>query len=237
MSAADSPPTQARKKTSGRVIPDKPKWHGELAALTLSAVGKILNKTLRITFADPAGLLTSNYAEPVIFATWHNRLALSMATWEEFRRRVQPNSQLAALISASKDGALLARTLERFGVQPVRGSSIRRGAQALLELTSLLQKGYHVAITPDGPRGPRYVVQDGIIGLAQMTGFPIVPVSNFSARKFQMSSWDRFQLPLPFSRCTVTFAPMLRIPRNASEDEKKALKSELQRILMSMTRD
>jgi len=237
MSAADPPPTRPPKRASGPVLPHKLKWHGEVAALAIFTIGKILRKTLRITFVDEAGLLTSNYAEPVIFATWHNRLALSMATWEEFRKRVQPDSQLAALISASKDGALLARTLERFGVHPVRGSSSRRGAQALLELTSLLQKSYHVAITPDGPRGPRYVVQDGIISLAQVTGFPIVPVSNFAPHKIQMRSWDRFQLPLPLSRCTVTFAPMLRVPRDASEEIRRALKSELQRILMSMTRD
>ncbi len=237
MSAADSPPLRRSNRTTGPVVPHKLKWHGELAALAISAIGKVLNSTLRITFIDEAGLLKSGYAKPVIFATWHNRLALSMATWKEFRDRLQPDSQLAALISASKDGALLARTLERFGVQPVRGSSSRRGAQALLELTSLLQKRYHVAITPDGPRGPRYVVQDGVIGLAQITGFPIVPVSNFAPRKLQMRSWDRFQVPLPFSRCTVTFAPMLSVPRNASEEMRRTLKSELQTILMAMTRD
>ncbi len=85
--------------------------------------------------------------------------------------------RLAALVSASRDGGLLAAILELFGVQPVRGSSSRRGAQALLELTTWAERGYDLAITPDGPRGPRYVVQEGVMSLAQITGLPIVPVS------------------------------------------------------------
>ncbi len=238
MSDASTPPPSRRpEKTSGPVIPHTLKWHGELAALAVSSFGKILNKTLRLTFVDEFGLLTGNHPGPVIFATWHNRLALSMAAWEEVCRTAQPNSKLAALISASRDGALLARILERFGVLPVRGSSSRRGAQALLELTSLLKKGHYVAITPDGPRGPRYQVQEGIITLAQLTGVPIVPVSNHASRKFQARSWDRFQVPLPFSQCTITFGKMLRIPREASDSEKQTLKAELEQSLMSLTRD
>ena len=68
---------------------------------------------------------------------------------------------MAALVSASKDGAFLTAILEQLKVQPVRGSSSRRGAQALLELTTWAERGYDLAITPDGPRGPRYVVQEG----------------------------------------------------------------------------
>ena len=88
---------------------------------------------------------------------------------------------MAAMVSASKDGGFLASILECFGVQPVRGSSSRRGPQALLELTGWAERGYDLAITPDGPRGPRYVVQEGIIALAQVTGLPIVPASSPSA--------------------------------------------------------
>lgn len=238
MSDTSNPPVnQRRERKSGIVVPHKLKWHGELAALLAATCGKVLNRTLRFTFVDEAGLLSGNHKGPVIFATWHNRLALSMAAWEEFRARLQPDSQLAALVSASRDGALLARILERNGVHPVRGSSSRRGAQALLELSSILQKGFHVAITPDGPRGPRYVVQDGIIALAQLTGIPIVAVSNFSSHKFQAKSWDRFQIPIPFSHCIISFAAMLKVPRDASDARKQELKAELQTSLMSMTRD
>src|SRR6201988_4276641 len=100
-----------------------------------------------------------------------------MGGWRYYVRSHSPNKGLAALISASKDGALLACALERFGVQPVGGASRRRGPQALLELTSWLERGYHLAITPDGPRGPRYIVQSGAAALGQFTGAPVVPVS------------------------------------------------------------
>ena len=116
-------------------------------------------------------------------------------------------------MSASRDGAFLAAILERFGVQPVRGSSSRRGAQALLELTTWAERGYDLAITPDGPRGPRYVVQDGAMSLAQITGLPIVPVSYFLKWKIQLKSWDGFQIPLPFSICEVTAGKFQRAAR------------------------
>ena len=77
----------------------------------------------------------------------------------------------------------------------------RRGPQALLELTTWAERGYDLAITPDGPRGPRYVVQDGVMSLAQLTGLPIVPVSFYAKWKIRVKSWDRFQIPLPFSFC------------------------------------
>jgi lysophospholipid acyltransferase (LPLAT)-like uncharacterized protein len=80
--------------------------------------------------------------------------------------------KLAALISASKDGAFLAAVLGRFGVEPIRGSSSRRGPQALLELTTHAKRGYDLAVTPDGPRGPRYVVKLGAIALAQPADHP-----------------------------------------------------------------
>jgi len=76
------------------------------------------------------------------------------------------------MVSASKDGGLLARVLEQYGVQPVRGSTSRRGRQALLELTTWAERGYDLAITPDGPRGPCYVIQEGVTSLAQLTGLP-----------------------------------------------------------------
>src|SRR5436189_6328705 len=110
---------------------------------------------------------------------------------------------MAAMVSASKDGAFLAAILERFKVQPVRGSSSRRGRQALPELTTWAERGYDLAITPDGPRGPCYVVQHGVMSLAQVSGLPIIPFSFCADWKLRPKSWDRFQIPLPFSRCEI----------------------------------
>jgi lysophospholipid acyltransferase (LPLAT)-like uncharacterized protein len=171
---------------------------------------------------------------PVIFALWHNRLGLCMKAYEGF---VHPNhDKLAALISASKDGALLASILQEFGVDPVRGSSSRRGAQAMLELKSWAERGYNLAVTPDGPRGPCYVVQDGVVTLAQVTGLPIVPYSCQLSWKIRVKSWDRFQIPLPFSRCEMTFGAPIFIPREASNAERDQLREKLWAALLAGTR-
>ena len=80
------------------------------------------------------------------------------------------------MVSASKDGAFLVEILRAFDIEPVRGSTSRRGRQALLELSRQMKAGLHLAITPDGPRGPCYEIQDGILSLAQVTGLPIIPL-------------------------------------------------------------
>jgi len=145
--------------------------------------------------------------------------------------------KLAALVSASKDGALLAAVLGRFGVEQVRGSSSRRGPQALLELTSHAQMGYDLAITPDGPRGPRYVVQEGVIALAQLTGLPIIPVTCNTRRKLCLKSWDRFQIPLPFSKCEVILNEPILVPRQAGEAEREERRSQLENCLRQNSTD
>lgn len=190
-----------------------------------------LVRTLRWEFRDNSGCFASAEIQPVIFGVWHNRLALSMAIYRQYPRRRQPGRRLAALVSASKDGALLARILENFGVEPVRGSSSRRGPQALLELTGWAGRGYDLAITPDGPRGPRYRVQEGIIALAQLTGLPILPVVPHVSRKFELRSWDRFQVPWPLARCAVEFKPPLLVPREATEAQREACRRNLEQLM------
>ena len=106
-------------------------------------------------------------------------------------------------------------------MQPVRGSSSRRGPQALLELTSWAERGYDLAITPDGPRGPCYVVQEGVMALAQVTGLPIVPFSYHLRWKIRVKSWDRFQIPLPFSPCDMIIGKPVRVPRETSPESAK----------------
>ncbi len=204
-----------------------------LACLAANAL-RLLAATLRYRVngrRGPVGLPE----EPVIFALWHNRLCLCMQVYEHFVRPEQQGDHLAALISASKDGAFLASILNNFGVEAVRGSSSRRGAQALLELTSWAGRGYDLAVTPDGPRGPQYVVQDGIISLAQVTGMPIIPYSCQLGWKIQVKSWDRFQIPLPFSRCKMTFHDAIRVPREATDADRARLREQLNGVLLGGT--
>jgi lysophospholipid acyltransferase (LPLAT)-like uncharacterized protein len=144
---------------------------------------------------------------------------------------------LAALVSASKDGALLARILEDFGVQAVRGSSSRRGPQALLELTTWADRGYDLAITPDGPRGPCYIVQEGVMSLAQLTSLPVIPVSSELRPRIRLRSWDRFQIPLPFGKCVIRIGEPIRVPREATDQEREALRERLEQRLRALGSD
>ena len=147
----------------------------------------------------------------MIFCFWHNRLALCVELYFLFRRKQYAPAGVAGLVSASKDGALLAAVFERFGVLAVRGSSSRRGAQALRELSTWSERGYDLAITPDGPRGPRYKLAEGAAGLAQITGRQILPVSYYLKWKVQLNSWDGFQIPLPFTICEVNVGRIFQV--------------------------
>ena len=124
-----------------------------------------------------------------------------------------------------------------FGVQPVRGSSSRRGGQALLELTTWAERGYDLAITPDGPRGPCYVVQEGVIS----TGAIDRPAACAGVVSFELEnpvkSWDRFQIPLPFARCEITVGRVMRVPREATDAERESLRQQLEAELRAITRD
>jgi len=219
---------------SGVVVPQRLKWHGELAAFAVFTLIKVLSLTWRVRLINEPEPASS----PIIFSIWHNRLALCMQAYYQFGTPRWPAPGLAALISASRDGALLARVLKYFRVSPVRGSSSRRGRQALLEMTTYIEdKGYNAAITPDGPKGPKYKVQEGIIALAQLTGATIIPVSEKVSRKWTLRSWDAFQIPKPFALCEMHVNKPMRVPRETADDQREALRVELERRMMEITFD
>jgi len=224
-------------KRSGVVVPHAPQWHQRLAASLAYAFIRVVALTLRYRWTDLSGFFGEPRPGPATYCVWHNRLALCMISYYGYVKKHNQSSGLAAMVSASRDGGLLTGILERFGVQPVRGSSSRRGPQALRELTTWARRGYDLAITPDGPRGPCYVVQDGIIALAQLTGMPIVPVSYQLGWKIQLRSWDRFQIPLPFSRCEMFFEKPICVPRDASESDRETLRRQLEQALKSISKD
>ena len=228
-------PSPAR--ASGVIVPQQPKWHGRLAARLIWLAATALAATLRWRWRDETNLFENGGKEPVIFCLWHNRLALSLILFRRYVQARQPQRKLAALVSASRDGGMLARVLELFDVEPVRGSSSRRGSQALRELVSAGKRGCDLAITPDGPRGPCYVVQDGIVSLAQLTGMAIVPASFHLSWKWRLKSWDRFQVPLPFARCEVQLGEPVRIPREESAAERERLRAKLESSMNAITVD
>ncbi|MGN6643468.1 MAG: lysophospholipid acyltransferase family protein, partial [Verrucomicrobiota bacterium] len=217
-------------------VPHAAPCNQKLATWLISVLMTDLMRTFRNTGNDRGGMIQNDTDEPAIFAIWHNRLALCMEAYDVYSRG-RNGAGLAAMVSASKDGGFLAEILERFRVQPVRGSSSRRGPQALLELTTWAERGYDIAITPDGPRGPCYLVQDGVMVLAQLTGLRIIPVSYNVQWKIRLKSWDRFQIPIPFSKCEMNSGAPIRVPRNATDEERAVLRQQLEDSLKAMTRD
>jgi len=243
MSASESisaPPPDPRpqaKRKSGVVVPHRAKWYQRLAARLIWLLVRSLAATIRYRIEDQSGYFGTSPKEQFIFAIWHNRLGLALMLYERYLRRYQPERKLAGLVSASRDGGMLARILELFRVQPVRGSSSRRGAQALRELVTWAERGYDLAITPDGPRGPCYTVREGVIAAAQLTGMTIVPACYRLNWKIRLRSWDRFQIPFPFARCELTAGKPMRVPRDATELERETLRQQLEAQLHAITKD
>lgn len=168
-----------------------------------SLVLRLLYATLRVRMNDQAGVTTTE-SPRAIWIFWHNRLMLVPYIREQLIAR----PKTAALTSASKDGEILSGLLRRFRLKPVRGSSSRRGVAALIEMIRLVEDGYDVGITPDGPRGPRYTFNPGAITLAQKTNTQILPVRVHYAKCWRLKSWDGFMIPKPFSRVDVTLLPL-----------------------------
>jgi lysophospholipid acyltransferase (LPLAT)-like uncharacterized protein len=204
---------------------------GWLLRWMVTAIGS----SIRWRIEDAAGLLREPPARPVIFAFWHNRIFLMPYLFRKHWSRRQ-RERVAVLVSASRDGERLARVLRGFDLLCVRGSSSRRGRQALRELTQLVQAGYDAGITPDGPRGPRYRVQQGIISLAQWTQAPIVPVSYTVSRAVRFSrSWDEFMVPVPFARGVLRIGAALWVARDADEATREQKRLELERVLQQLS--
>jgi lysophospholipid acyltransferase (LPLAT)-like uncharacterized protein len=161
--------------------------------------------------------------DSVILTFWHGRIL--PATYF-FRNR-----GVIVMTSMNRDGEYIARVIKRFGYVAARGSSSRGGRTALVEMVRGLRSGSDVAFTIDGPRGPRYVAKQGAVWLAARTGHAICPFHICAKRKWELNSWDRFQIPIPFTRMFVIIAPPILVPREASEPELEPYQAQLQRTL------
>jgi lysophospholipid acyltransferase (LPLAT)-like uncharacterized protein len=232
-----SEPPRSKRKATGVIIPHKPRWYQRLAAWWVVSFLRCVALTVRFRLNDQSGVFTQPGRGPTIYCFWHNRLALCVAVYHRYVRFSNKTEGMAALVSASKDGAFLSAILDAFDILAVRGSSSRRGSQALLELTGCAEDGFDLAITPDGPRGPCYSVQEGVMSLAQLTGLPVIPASSNLNWKVQVNSWDRFQIPLPFARCDVNVGKPIRVPRECSDEQREALRQELERTLRELSTD
>ncbi len=164
----------------------------------------------------------------LLYASWHCAIVFFAYFFRDLN--------LAVLVSASRDGELASRLIRPLGFIPVRGSSSRRGLQALREMKRIAQKGYRCGIVVDGPRGPRQVSKIGIIFLARLTGLPIIPVIWSADRHWKLRSWDRTIIPKPFSRIALLYHEQpIYVPPQASQETCEQYRRSLDRTLNRMT--
>ena len=152
---------------------------------------------------------------PFIVAMWHGRLALL----HHLRHGRKP---LIALISTHRDGQLISKCAWWFDMGTVSGSSSRGGMRAVRELMRLAAAGHSLFITPDGPRGPRMHVNEGIIDIARLTGLPILPASISCSRGPFLRSGDRVLVPAPFARTAIRWGEDIHVARDADPAEASA---------------
>ena len=149
--------------------------------------------------------------EKFVYVFWHSGLLpLTMDRVGE---------GIAVLVSQHRDGELVARLLERLGYVTARGSSTRGGDAGVRELLAWAERGRHLAVTPDGPRGPVEQAKDGAVYVATRTGLRVVPIGMGVRQAWRLKSWDRFRVPRPFARIAVTYGPPVSL---ASDDSARA---------------
>lgn len=161
-----------------------------------------------------------------IMAFWHGRILPATIFWRD--------RGIIVITSENFDGEWIARIIKRFGFGSARGSSSRGGVKALVQMKRLMQQGHPTAFTLDGPRGPAEQAQPGALWLAKATGQPILPFHIEAASAWHARSWDRTQVPKPFTRVAVAVGPPFRVPDEATdadlEQRRLDLEAELRRL-------
>lgn len=199
-----------------------------LASWIVPALIALIGCTLRVRFNWEEGSIDSlDNVHPGIYPFWHR--CVFPSAWI-FRKR-----KLAVMTSRSLDGEYIARVIQRLGFVPIRGSSSRGGQRALLEMQSYVESGKGAAFTIDGPRGPRYVAKRGPVYLAKATGVAITPFYVAVEKKWTLNSWDRFVIPVPFSRALVQVAPRIYVSRDADDAMLEIKYQEMQSALERIT--
>jgi lysophospholipid acyltransferase (LPLAT)-like uncharacterized protein len=203
-----------------------------LAAVAVFLLKSLL-ATLRVRFEDRCGITRTSPDFPILFTFWHNRI---LAITKLFQQHYpKGRGGVSVLTSPSRDGEILARIMAAFGMGAVRGSSSRRGATALRECLALIESGRDLAITPDGPRGPRYSLGPGLILLAQQSNARILPLHARFHHAITMKTWDGFQIPLPFSRIDVVADAYQTVPPTPTEEAFNAERQRLEKLLQDGT--
>ena len=162
----------------------------------------------------------------VIYAFWHGRMFSLIFKHRTYNIRV--------LVSRHRDGEIISRIVHRLGYTTARGSSTVGGSHALLALKESLSTGCNYAFTPDGPRGPKEKLKPGLIFFAQASGLPVIPVTSAARKKFELSSWDNYSIPKPFSKVIIKYGAPVQVPAGISENEREVYRQLVQKKLIEL---
>lgn len=176
---------------------------------------------------NPSGEKDQN----VIYALWHNRLLLGFFYFRSYLL----GQKMCVLVSKSYTGEFVSRIFKTPGVYFVRSSPKKNPKEGFTDLTDVISSGHNGWITPDGSRGPVYKAKIGAIHLAQKTRCPIVPLTFGVNRKRVMGSWDRFILPIPFSRGVVIMGEPIYVPEDADKEVLRVKLNILEKSMLEIT--
>src|SRR6185436_12608677 len=200
----------------------------EIAAIAAVGVPAIaaLGASLRWRVEGVANLQFEGPGRRPIMAFWHGRILT--ATYY-FRNRA-----IVVMISENFDGEWIARIIEAFGYGTSRGSSSRGGQRALLQLKRDMEDGRPAGFAVDGPRGPARKVQPGVVWLAKLTGNPVVPFHMEASKFWSLASWDRTQIPRPFSTVALAVGSPIEVAADADEQQIEAKRTEVEMALLNL---
>jgi lysophospholipid acyltransferase (LPLAT)-like uncharacterized protein len=200
-----------------------------LLAWLVTLLIRSLFRSLRMTYVGrevPDRLIRAE-GRRVMGAFWHGRLLMMPFAY--------PEVPWAIMVSRHADGELISRVAERFGIRSVRGSARRGGAWALLGMVRASRRGCHLAITPDGPLGPREEAKTGTIELARLAGTPIIPVAFAASHGKFERSWDRLLIPYPFGRGVFVYGKPIVVSPTAGPEEVEKARALLDERLRQVT--
>lgn len=167
---------------------------------------------------------------PFIGCFWHSRMLMMTELWAQ-------RAPLAMLISPHQDGLLIAKTIARLGIPTIAGSTARGGSEALVAIVRALKAGQCIAITPDGPTGPRMRAAGGVVAAAKVAGAAIVPVAYSCTNALTLDTWDRFLLPLPFGRGVIMIGEPIAIPADADGTVRETIRRSVEDRLTALTQE
>ena len=180
---------------------------------------KLIYLTNRKTFHHPK----LNENEAFIFVAWHGDLVSCPVNYFNAR----PNGKVKTIISQSKDGEIISKVYSLFGIESIRGSSSKGATKALISTIKEIKSGNDVALTPDGPRGPRFSIADGVIAIAQKSGAKIVVLNSQPLKYWQFNSWDKFILPKPFGKVNFYMSEPYDIVNLEFEEARDFIKNKM----------